>query len=364
MQRRKACFRCPLRTAPPLSAELDAVVQAALGTRFSAAVVRVEAGGTVRFERAYGAIRSDDDAPEVLVDARFDIASLTKVFVATVALRACARGVLALDAPLTGVVPEWRGNARAAITLRRILAHNAGFASGADYRRLFDRNVERFALIEEPLVAAPGARVIYSDLGFIALGVILSRAHGQGLKHIVEMEFTSLGIPATRFGTDLRERDTVPATEIDGWRGLVHGEVHDEKAHVQGGVCGHAGLFANARDVAALGELYLAPMHGRPTPLAHADVALFAQATTEQAFDPVLRRGLGWALKTSDENSCGARMSHATFGHTGFTGTCLWVDPQRDLSVTLLTNAVHLGRSDLRVVRAAVCDAAVAEFAR
>jgi CubicO group peptidase (beta-lactamase class C family) len=348
----------------PLFAELDAVVQAALGTRFSAAVVRVEAGGAVRFERAYGTIRRDDDAPEVFVDARFDIASLTKVFVATVALRTCARGLLALDAPLTGIVPEWRDTARATITLRRILAHDAGFASGADYRRLFDRNVERFALIEEPLVAEPGARVIYSDLGFIALGVILSRAHDRALKQVLETEFTSLGLHMTRFGTNPRERDSVPATEIDAWRGLVHGEVHDEKAYVQGGVCGHAGLFACARDVARLGELYLAPAHGRPTPLAPADVALFAQATTEQACDPILRRGLGWALKTSDENSCGARMSPATFGHTGFTGTCLWVDPQRDLSVTLLTNAVHMGRSDLRLVRAAVCDAAVAEFAR
>jgi CubicO group peptidase (beta-lactamase class C family) len=351
-----------VRTTP--STDLDTVVRTALGTRFSAAVVRVEVAGAVRFERAYGTITRDDDAPELVVDARFDVASLTKVFVATVALRACARGVLALDAPLTDIVPEWHGTPHAAITLRRILAHDAGFASGADYRMLFNRDVERFALIEEPLIAEPGARVMYSDLGFLALGVILARAHKTALRCVVETELAALGMRATRFGTSPRERNTVPATEIDAWRGLVHGEVHDEKAAVQGGVCGHAGLFATARDVARLAELYLAPAHGRAVPLGPADTALFAQAIEEQAHDPVLRRGLGWALKTSDENSCGARMSPTTFGHTGFTGTCIWADPQRDLSVTFLTNAVHLGRSDLRELRAAVCDAAVAEFAR
>jgi CubicO group peptidase (beta-lactamase class C family) len=137
---------------------------------------------------------------------------------------------------------------------------------------------------------------------------------------------------------------------------LVHGDVHDEKAYLLNGASGHAGLFADAADVARLGEWYLAPLCGRATPL---DAALAKQAVLEAAADPVLRRGLGWALKTSDENSCGTRMSADTFGHTGFTGTCIWVDPQRDLNVVLLTNAVHFGRTDTRAIRAAVCDAAV-----
>ena len=133
--------------------------------------------------------------------------------------------------------------------------------------------------------------------------------------------------------------------------------MHDEKAYLCNGVAGHAGLFGDARDVALLGEWYLAALRGRPTPL---DAGLAREAVREQAWDPVLRRGLGWALKTSAENSCGARMSPDTFGHTGFTGTCAWVDPARDLNVVLLTNAVHHGRSDTRAIRAAVCDAAVA----
>jgi CubicO group peptidase (beta-lactamase class C family) len=115
-------------------------------------------------------------------------------------------------------------------------------------------------------------------------------------------------------------------------------------------------LFGTARDAALAGEWYLGALRGRATPI---DAALAREAVREQASDPLLRRGLGWALKTRDDNSSGALMSPQAFGHTGFTGTSVWVDPERDCSVTLLTNAVHYGRSDLRSVRAEVADAAL-----
>jgi CubicO group peptidase (beta-lactamase class C family) len=328
------------------AAELDALLEGYAGTRYSAAVVRVERGGRVVYERAAGTLR-DDGGGRVYVDTRFDLASITKVFVATVALSLVARGALALDAPLIG-----------AITLRMILAHSGGFRSGADFRTLFDEHVETFAL-REPLVAAPGERVVYSDLGFLALGAMLAAATGTALEPLVEDELRALGSERVTFARNAR-KEAVPATERDAWRGLVQGRVHDEKAALAGGVAGHAGLFGNALDVARLGEWYLAPRYGRPSPLPR---ALTDAATTEQAADPVLRRGLGWALKTSDTNSCGALMSRETFGHTGFTGTCIWVDPLRDLNVVLLTNAVHFGRHDLRDVRAAICDAAVEAYA-
>jgi CubicO group peptidase (beta-lactamase class C family) len=344
----------------PLFAEVDEAIRGALGVRFSAAVVRIEQGGRVRHERAFGRTRDDGPARPCYVDTRFDLASITKVFVSTVALAAVADGVLALDEPLTPVVPEWRGSAHETITLRAILAHVAGFKSGADYRTLLDKNVETFAL-REPLVAPPDAKVVYSDLGFIALGAILARAHRGSLAVLVRERLASWGATSTAYLPLERDREAIPATETDAWRGSVQGDVHDEKAYLHGGVAGHAGLFGDARDVALLGEWYLAALHGRPAPL---DPALAREAVREQAWDPILRRGLGWALKTSDENSCGAAMSRATFGHTGFTGTCVWVDPERDLSVVLLTNAVHHGRVDIRPIRAAVCDAAVAEIDR
>jgi CubicO group peptidase (beta-lactamase class C family) len=336
---------------------LDDLLARYLRTRYSAAVVRVQRAGVPVYERAAGTLRDDGGGP-VYVDTRFDLASITKVFVSTVALALVARGMLALDAPLVDVVPEWNGTAHAAITLRAILAHAGGFRSGADYRTLFAEGVEAFAL-REPLVDVPGRRVVYSDLGFLALGTIVARRAATALEPLVERELRALGSERVTFA--LRARDeAIPATERDAWRGLVQGRVHDEKAALAGGAAGHAGLFADARDVARLGEWYLGPRYGRPSPL---PVALTVAATSEQAADPVLRRGLGWALKTSDENSCGQAMSVQTFGHTGFTGTSIWVDPVRDLNVVFLSNAVHYGRRDLRNVRAAICDAAVAAFA-
>jgi CubicO group peptidase (beta-lactamase class C family) len=329
-------------------------VRDALGVRYSAAVVRIELGGRVVHERAFGRTRDDGPALPCAVDTRFDLASLTKVFVATVALHDVARGNLALDAPLTALVPEWRETAHAPIALRQILAHDAGFKSGADYRVLLDKDVEAFALAE-PLAATPGERVIYSDLGFIALGAVLARRAGVALATHVLGVLRAFGARATAYRPRGAERRQIPATETDAWRGSVQGAVHDEKAWLAGGVAGHAGLFGDARDAALLGEWYLGALRGRPTPL---DRGLARAALNEQAFDPVLRRGLGWALKTSDENSSGALLSRASFGHTGFTGTSIWVDPERDLSVVLLTNAVHHGRVDLRPLRSAVADAA------
>ncbi len=331
-------------------------MRAHLGRRYSGAVLRIESGGRLRFCRAYGTTTAQAEAPVVYADTRFDIASLTKVFVSTVALAQVAGGALRLEAALTDRVPEWRGTPHAPITPRMLLAHTAGLRSGADYRALLARNVEAFAL-SEPLVGAPGKNVVYSDLGFIALGVVLARASGTSLAHVVRTKLAEYGAPNVSFAVPVRERMAVAATERDAWRGLVQGVVHDEKAFLMNGVAGHAGLFATAADVARLGEWYLAALRRRPTKL---DPGLAREAVREAAFDPVLRRGLGWALKTTPENSCGAAMSATTFGHTGFTGASIWVDPQRDLNVVLLTNAVHCGRSDMRAIRAAVCDAAVA----
>ena len=334
------------------------IVRAGLGTRYTAALLRVERGGRAAFEAAFGTLDATAGARATEVTTRFDLASLTKVYVGAAALCAVADGAFALDEPAARLLPEWRDTAHAAITPRMLLAHTSGMQSGADYRTLFGENVERFALAR-PLAAAPGERVIYSDLGFIALGVLLARARGTSLARVMADACARLGCDATAFRARNDAPEAIPATECDAWRGRVRGAVHDEKAYLMGGVAGHAGLFGTARDVAALAEAFLGSVRGRAGALA-ADAA--REAIDEHGADAVLRRGLAWALKTSDENSCGAAMSRATFGHTGFTGTCVWADPARDLSVVLLTNAVYFGRNDLRDVRATVCDACVAEF--
>jgi len=338
-------------------APLDRRLRAACAARFTGAVVRVEQAGRLRFERAYGALDDSAEAPAVKRTTRFDLASLTKIFVATAALQAVGARSIGLDAPLGSVLPEWRANAHEAITLRMLLAHIGGLHSGADYRSLLNENVERFALVH-PLAVPPGREVIYSDLGFIALGIVLERLHRQSLAAVLDRSMVEVEIADTVFRPRARERAAIPATEDDGWRGRVRGVVHDEKAWLMGGVAGHAGLFGTARDVALLAQVYLGPACGRPSPALSA--ALAREAIQQWGADVVLRRGLGWALKTTDQNSCGRLMSSDAFGHTGFTGTCVWADPARDLVVVLLTNSVYYGRSDTRDLRAGVCDDAVA----
>ncbi|MDQ2679611.1 MAG: beta-lactamase family protein [Candidatus Eremiobacteraeota bacterium] len=335
---------------------VDAILSDACGKRFTAAVVRVERGGAAVFERAYGMTRDDRAAVPIHADTAFDLASLSKLFTASVALRAVADGSIDLDEPLLRWFPIWRATAHAPITLRMLLAHTSGINSGADYRELLGSNVEEFALTRE-LVGVPGEAVVYSDLGFIVLGRLCELLNGASLATLVNAMMRS---PTLRYRPEESLRSQIPATEDDGWRGRVQGFVHDEKAYLIGGVAGHAGLFGSAFDVARLGEIYLGPLRGRPNRFI--PPALVREATREQADDPtLLRRGLGWALKTADTNSCGRAFARESFGHTGFVGTCIWIDPTRDLSGVLLTNSVYYGRSDTRDLRASVYEAIVAD---
>ncbi|HUZ50670.1 MAG TPA: serine hydrolase domain-containing protein [Candidatus Dormibacteraeota bacterium] len=337
-------------------ARCEGVLNDACGVAFTGAVARIEHRGVPVYERAFGTTRDDDAKRPVYVDTRFDFASLTKVFVATVALHLIAAGQLALDETLGGWFPQWRGLPQERITPRMLLAHTSGMQSGADYRTLLDERVETFAL-ERPLAASPGERVIYSDLGFIVLGALIARVSGASLASAARTLFPSASLG---FAPPARERLSIVATEDDGWRGRVQGTVHDEKAALMGGCAGHAGLFGTAADVAALTEIYLGAGCGRSSDPLPADLA--REATQEAAFDPVLRRGLGWALKTSASNSCGERFGATSFGHTGFVGTCVWADPQRDVLGVLLTNTVYFGRGDSRALRAAFYNALVEDL--
>lgn len=336
---------------------LDVLLSDALGTWCTAIVARVERRGMPVYERAFGCTRDDVAGTPVYVDTRFDFASLTKLFVSTWTLQLAAEGRLDLDEPLARVFPQWSTTEHGAITARMLLAHTSGMNSGADYRTLLSRRVEDFALQRE-LVAKPGERVIYSDLGMIALGALVERIEGASLATVASRRFarSSLG-----FRPPAAQRAFIPATECDAWRGRVQGTVHDEKAALMGGVSGHAGLFGTAADVAAIAEPYLAEVCGRPQSALPPELA--REAVAEAAYDAVLRRGLGWALKTSDRNSCGPLFSPSSFGHTGFTGVALWADPQRDLCAVLLTNSVYFGRRDSHPLRGAFFGACIEVFA-
>jgi len=196
-------------------ARIEAILRDALDPWATAIVARVEAGGELLYEGAYGATRRDALAQPVYVDTRFDLASLTKLFVSTFALQLAAQGRLSLDEPVVRWIAEWEGRPHAAITARMLLAHTSGMNSGADYRTLRDRNVADFALTRD-LAAQPGERVIYSDLGMIALGVLLERIEGRSLGAIATQR---IGSESLQFAPRVRERMSITATEEDSWRG-------------------------------------------------------------------------------------------------------------------------------------------------
>jgi len=312
-------------------------------------------------------------------DTLFDVASLTKVFTAGAALRIVARGEVAIDAHLEGVVARLRGTPQGRATLEQLLAHEAGFTDWLPLFPEIDDEVRgtrdgRAALTElvfdVPARSEPGIAAVYSDLGFIVLGRVLEIVTGVPLEDVITREVTGpLGLSTVHYRATLRssrsERSranvmtegagvSIAATEDCPWRGRVlEGEVHDDNAWAMGGVAGHAGLFATATDVARYGLGWLEALDRDgwlPTDLAR-------RAIERRP----LGRGLGWDLKSAEGSSAGSLMGPRTFGHLGFTGCSLWIDPDRGLSVALLSNRVHPSRSNeaIRELRPAFHDALV-----
>jgi CubicO group peptidase (beta-lactamase class C family) len=213
-----------------------------------------------------------------------------------------------------------------------------------------------------PLDTVPGVRMVYSDIGAILLGKIVERASGETLdRYLAEHVFRPLGMFDTQYRPDSSLLSRIAPTERDPWRGrLVHGEVHDENAYALGGVSGHAGLFSTAHDLSRLARAYL---NG-----GELDGARLAKASTIRQFTTVQdsafsSRALGWDTP-SDRSSAGHFITRPAFGHTGFTGTSLWIAPQYDMYVLLLTNRVNptRERSGIGRVRVQVADAAMKAF--
>ena len=342
---------------------------------FPAAAVEVGSREAVFWRDAAGRLSWHPDALETTRDTIFDLASLTKVIsTTTLAMRAVDDGVLRLEDTVADWIPFWRGEDRVHVTVRDLLEHASGLSAYLPYyRELTGRTEFEPAIAASSLEYAPRTASVYSDLGFILLGFILedARARAAGLSRGVIDPSTLLDAQFRRVASYLtaeplafrppREwRDHTAPTEADPWRGrTLVGEVHDENTWALGGVAGHAGLFGTVGAVGAFARAVLHTLHGTAV-LARPDTLhRFIERTTV----PGSSRALGWdtMLPTS---SCGTRLSASAFGHTGFTGTSLWIDPERDLYVVLLTNRVHPTRANekIRTVRPAFHDAVIADL--
>jgi len=336
------------------------VLRDATEVAFPAAVVEVGYHDRPLWQEAFGALTRDVGSPPTSVETLFDLASLTKILSTTTLAMAAVDGQrLQLTDPVGRWLPEWRGDDRKMVTIEDLLSHASGLTAYLPYfRDHHGRDEFERAICTMPLEYRPRATSIYSDLGFILLGFILADAVGAPIdtqfEHIANRE--KWGEIIFRPPGGVRAR--AAPTEVDSWRGrLLVGEVHDENAWALGGVAGHAGLFGTAPAVGRFARTVLR-QYRREAPLARSSTfERFIRRSTV----PESSRALGWdtMLPTS---SCGGRLSAAAIGHTGFTGTSLWIDPRADAYAVLLTNRVHPSRENDAIlrVRPAFHDAVIA----
>ncbi|MDZ7364030.1 MAG: serine hydrolase [candidate division KSB1 bacterium] len=327
---------------------------------FPGAVLLVARNGLIVMDEAFGKMGYKEFNRAMRLDAIFDLASVTKCVATTTAcMLLYERGRLDLDAPVQNYLPEFVGAGKENVTIRHLLTHSSGLMA---YRRYFLEYKTPGEIIKtilnEPLENPPGAKTVYSDLGIILMGKIIEKLSGQPLDVFCrEQIFKPLKMNETGYNPPPQFLSRIPPTELDSWRSrMVQGQVHDENAFALGGVSGHAGLFSTARDLATFLNMLLnggAYEGGRL--LKPETIALF---TSRQNVVAGSSRALGW--DTADgKNSAGRLMSGRAFGHTGFTGTSVWTDPEKNMFVILLSNRVHPTRKNQKLLsfRATLHDA-------
>lgn len=305
---------------------------------------------------AVGRMSYDTEAPAMPPDAVFDLASMTKVVATTtVAMKAVESGRLRLDYPVQAYAPEFSGAGKETVTVRDLLLHTSGLPayvrffldydaaqSGAETRADILRRI-----VATDLESPVGERYTYSDLGIILLGEILDRALGETYESFALREiFAPMGMTHTRWNPPAAWLGRIPPTELDAWRGrMVHGEVHDENAAAMGGVSSHAGLFSTAGDLAIFAQMMLnLGTYDHHRLLSRATIDRWTRRQNEPEGSS---RAVGW--DTAHPSQSWTMFSERAYGHTGFTGTSIWIDPQRQLFVILLTNRVHPTRDNTQI---------------
>ena len=361
-------------TVEPLDARGEAKLQPAFTVienavadkAFPGATLAVGYRGKVSYH-AFGKLSYDADASPTKIDTMYDLASLTKVVVTTTLVEKLVEGdfpsPLSLDTPInrywpewsTGPQPEWRH----LVTVRNLMTHTSGLPPFKEYWRTSTGKADTLRMIfAEPLEYEPGTQVVYSDLGIILMAEIIQRLTGKPLDQLArEYIFEPLGMSNSMYNPPKRLWPAIAPTEIDNQlrHRLVQGEVHDENAYAIGGVSGHAGVFSTSPDLAAFCQMLL-----NGGVYAHHRIVKRATIAEFTAPQPLAKntRALGWVVPTEGSSS-GHYFSAHSYGHTGFTGTTIWIDPDRQLFVVLLTNRVNPTRENMKTVqvRPAVHDA-------
>jgi len=348
---------------------LDSAVVRALrdGAAPGAALAIGRHGHLVRL-RGYGVLDRGTGTP-VADNTLYDLASLTKVVGTTTAVALLEQeGRIELDRTVVSYLPWWTGGLpdKERVTVRQLLLHRAGLpAFRAWFRDIVGEDAYRDALAAEPLEWEPGTRTVYSDLGAMTLGLLVAEVTGVSLDRFLdERVWKPLGMNDTGFRPDSSVLARTAPTELDTvWRGYqVHGVVHDENAFAIGGVAGHAGLFSTARDLSVFAQMMLGggavpgcgPVGAAAFPCVTGtdSVRILAPGIVDRytrRHDPEPSRALGWDTP-SGESSAGQYFGERAFGHTGFTGTSIWIEPDLDLFVILLTNRISPSRANQRHV--------------
>jgi uncharacterized protein YbbC (DUF1343 family)/CubicO group peptidase (beta-lactamase class C family) len=322
-------------------AVLDPIVNDAIARgQIPGAVLVVGHEGQVVYRKAYGRRELEPRSEAMTPDTVFDCASLTKVIATTTAImQLWEQGKIRMNDPVTKYLPEFAQNGKEDITIRQLMVHYSGLPEDLELGKKWEGKETAYRMAFEVAPEwSPGSTFVYSDINFIVLGALVERVSGQPLdvyatKHI----FAPLGMNETRFLPPASWLPRIAPTEEDENHRLLLGVVHDPTARRMGGVAGHAGLFSTANDLAFFAQALLDGGHGV---LTSATVA--KMTAPQQPVDGTSLRGFGWDIDSPFSTNRGELLPVGGYGHTGFTGTSLWIDPSTKTYIVLLTNAVHM----------------------
>src|SRR5256886_9164200 len=336
--------------SPALRRKLDKIVKTSIEEAVAPGVaIAVGRNGRIAYMKGYGYIDwNQPGSPAVDSNTLYDLASLTK-FVATTTLAMILEesGQLDLNRTVVSYLPEFNSAEKAQITVKQLLTHSGGLEAGANiYATARGRDQYLYQINARPLEYTPGSSMIYSDWDMILLQLVMERITGKTLDILAaEKIFRPLGMVDTQFQPPISLRSRIAPTQVDDARGgLLWGTVHDENARAIGGGAGHAGLFSAAKDLALFSMMILNGGEG-VNGVRIVKPATIARWTARQGQEST--RALGWDSPEGG-SSAGQFFSPWSFGHTGFTGTSIWIDPEKDLFVVVLTNRVNPSRNNNR----------------